>query len=67
MVLTIPEAGPPPIVAQTLVEYGSLSGMNARLAAVQQRLEEYIGQGNTKYLLLVLLVLLIVVLAKRRR
>ncbi len=56
-----------PFVAQTLAEYGVLNSISARLAAARYQIETYIGQGNTKYLLLGLLVVLFLALAWRRR
>jgi LPXTG-motif cell wall-anchored protein len=61
-------AGFPPIVAQTLVEYSGLLGsVAARISAVIDRVEAYIGQGNVKYLLIGFLVLLLLLLVRRRR
>lgn len=56
-----------PFLAQTLAEYGASESISAKLAAARSQIETYIGQGNTKYLLLGVLVVLILLLARRRR
>ncbi len=55
------------ILAQTMAEYGLLNSLVAGFANLQYRIETYIGQGNSKYLLLGALVLLILLLARNRR
>ena len=55
------------ILAQTMVEYGALTSIAAGLAAAQQKIEAYIGSGNSKYALIIVLTLIILLLAKRRR
>lgn len=57
-----------PTVAQTLVEYsGLLASVAARISAVIDRVEWYVGQGNAKYILIGLLVILLLLLVRRRR
>jgi len=54
--------------AQTLVEYsGLLASVAARISAVVDGVEAYIGQGNVKYILIGLLVVLLLMLVRRRR
>ncbi len=55
------------ILAQTLVEYGVLNSIAAGFAAARQRVEVYIGTGNTKYMLAIVLGVIILLLARRRR
>ena len=59
--------GIPPFLPQTLVEYGLITAMSARIIAVRDRIEWYIGQGNTKYALIGALAVLLFLLVKRRR
>jgi len=54
-------------LAQTMAEYGLLNSLAAGFAALQYRIETYIGEGNSKYMLLGALVLLILLLARHRR
>jgi LPXTG-motif cell wall-anchored protein len=61
-------AGLSPTTAQTLVEYsGLLASVAARISAVVDGVEAYIGQGNVKYILIGLLVVLLLMLVRRRR
>ncbi len=55
------------VLAQTMAEYGLLSSLAAGIANLQYRIESYIGEGNSKYMLLGAVVLLILLLARRRR
>ncbi len=55
------------IMAQTLVEYGALNAIAASFVAARQKLEVYIGSGNSKYALIILLAVIILLLAPRRR
>ncbi len=57
----------PVTLAQTLVEYGVLNSIVAGFAAARQRVEVYIGTGNTKYALAIVLAVIILLLARRRR
>ncbi len=54
-------------LAQTMVEYGALNSIAAGFAAAQQKLETYIGSGNTKYALIIVLAVVFLLLVKRRR
>ncbi len=57
-----------PTIAQTLVEYsGLLSSVAAKISAFIDGVEAYIGQGNTKYVVIGLLVILLLMLVRRRR
>jgi len=57
-----------PIAAQTLVEYSGLLGsIAAKISAVTNMIEGYVGQGNMKYLLIGLLVVFLLMLVRRRR
>ena len=61
-------AGLSPTTAQTRVEYsGLLASVAARISAVVDGVEAYIGQGNVKYILIGLLVVLLLMLVRRRR
>jgi LPXTG-motif cell wall-anchored protein len=61
-------AGFSPTTAQTLVEYsGLLASVAARISAVVDGVEAYVGQGNVKYILIGLLVVLLLMLVRRRR
>ena len=61
-------AGLSPTTAQTLVEYsGLLASVAARISALVDGVEAYIGQGNVKYILIGLLVVLLLMLVRRRR
>ncbi len=55
------------ILAQTLAEYGLLNSIVAGFAAIQYRIEIYIGTGNTKFLLFGALVVIGFWLIRRRR
>jgi LPXTG-motif cell wall-anchored protein len=55
------------LVAQAMVEHGMLDAMVAGFAAARYRVELYIGQGNSFYLLIGLLALLVLFLGRRRR
>ncbi len=57
----------PAVLAQTMVEYGLITAAIARITAAQQRLETYIGSGNTKYLLIGGMLILLLVIVRRRR
>jgi len=66
--LMLLHAGLSPTTAQTLVEYsGLLASVAARISAVVDGVEAYIGQGNVKYILIGLLVVLLLMLVRRRR
>ncbi len=57
-----------PTEAQTLVEYsGLLASITAKISAVIDRVEWYVGQGNAKYILIGLLVILLLMLVRRGR
>lgn len=55
------------MLAQAMVEYGALQSIAASFANAYNRVENYLGQGNLKYVLLVLIVVIILLLVKRRR
>lgn len=60
--------GFPLITAQTLVEYSGLLGsISARISALIDNIEYYIGQGNVKYLAIGLVVVLLLLMLVRRR
>ena len=54
-------------VAQTLVEYGLLSSIRGSLASARDRIEYYVGMGNSKYLLIGAIVALVLLFVRRRR
>jgi hypothetical protein len=56
-----------PLLAQAMVEHGMLDSMAAGLANARYRLELYIGEGNTIYLLAAAAVLVVLILFRRRR
>jgi len=55
------------IVAQAIVEHGMLDSVSSGLAGARYRLELYIGEGNTIYVLIGAAALLILFLFMRRR
>jgi uncharacterized protein (TIGR03382 family) len=55
------------LLAQALVEHGLLDSMAAGIVTARDRLEIYIGRGNSTYLLIALGVVLLVLLVRRRR
>lgn len=55
------------LLAQALLEHGLLDSMAAGFAAARDRLEFYIGYGNSTYVLIALGVLLLVLVVRRRR
>lgn len=55
------------LLEQKVIERDWAASMIANLYAAIDRIEEYIGSGNAKYLLLAILVLVLVLLARRRR
>ncbi len=57
----------PIVLAQTMAEYGLLTGLVAGITAFQYRLELYIGTGNTKYLVLGGILLFLAFWSRRRR
>ncbi len=57
----------PIVLAQTMAEYGLLTGLVAGITAFQYRLESYIGTGNTKYLVLGGILLFLAFWSRRRR
>ena len=50
-----------------MVEHGLLDSIAAGLGNVRYRLELYVGQGNTIYVLAAVVVLLVLTRVKRRR
>ena len=50
-----------------MVEHGMLDAMVAGFAAARYRVELYVGQGNSFYLLIGLVALLVLFLGRRRR
>lgn len=55
------------LLAQTLVEHSLLDSIAAGIASAQTRLEIYIGQGNSKYLLIALIAACLLLLLRPRR
>ena len=55
------------LLAQALVERGLLDSIAAGLGSARYRIELYIGQGNTIYLLAAAAVLLILTRVRHRR
>jgi len=55
------------MIAQTMVEYSGLQSISAAFANAVRRLEQYIGSGNSKYLLMLAGILLILFLWMRCR
>ncbi len=57
----------PLIIAQAIAEHGLLDAMAAGVAGAKYRLEVYIGQGNTVYVLVAAAVVLALIFFRRRR
>ena len=55
------------LLAQAMVERGLLDSIAAGLGNARYRLELYVGQGNTIYVLTAVVVLLVLTRVKRRR
>jgi hypothetical protein len=55
------------LLAQAMVEHGLLDSIAAGLGNTRYRLELYIGQGNTVYLIAAAVVLLILTRVRHRR
>jgi hypothetical protein len=55
------------LLAQALVEHSLLDSIAAGIAAARFRLETYIGQGNSKYLLIAAAAICLLLLLRRRR
>jgi hypothetical protein len=55
------------LLAQAMAERGLLDSIAAGLGNARYRLELYIGQGNTIYLLAAVVVLLVLTRVRRRR
>lgn len=55
------------LLEQKVLERDWAAQMIANLYAAIDYIEEYIGPGNAKYLLLAMLLVIIVLLARRRR
>ncbi len=55
------------LLAQALVEHGLLDSIVAGMAAAKYRLEIYIGQGNSKFLLYAAIAGCVLLLLRRRR
>ena len=55
------------MIAQAMVEYGALHSISAAFANAVGRLENFIGAGNSKYLLLLVLAVIVVLIVPRRR
>jgi len=60
-------ASVPLLLDGKVVERDWVDSMIANLACARDRLEEYIGRGNAKYLLIGLLAVLLLMLVRRRR
>ncbi|MBP1597431.1 MAG: hypothetical protein H6Q05_2808 [Acidobacteria bacterium] len=55
-------------LAQTAAEYGGLlNAIVAGFAAARDKVELFVGAGNTKYLLIAALVMFVLVFVRRRR
>jgi hypothetical protein len=54
------------ILAQAMVERGLLDSIAAGLGNARYRLELYVGQGNTIYVVIAVVVLLVLTRVKRR-
>ncbi len=59
--------GIPFICAQAMAEHGLLDAMAAGVAGAKYRLELFIGQGNTVYVLVAAAVVLALIFFRRRR
>jgi len=57
----------PLLLAQNMVEYGLLESIAAGLGNARYRLELYIGEGNTAYVLAAVVVLLVLTRVRHRR
>ena len=55
------------LLAQAMVERGLLDSIAAGLGNARYRLELYVGQGNTIYVVAAVVVLLVLTRVKRRR
>lgn len=55
------------MIAQTLVEYGAVQSVAAAFAQAYYAFDNFIGRGNTKYLLLGALALIVLLFLTRRR
>ena len=58
---------PPMLLAQALVERGMIDSMVSNIWSALMRVDQYVGQGNTKWLLVGLAVFLGFVFFKPRR
>jgi hypothetical protein len=56
-----------PALAQAMVERSVLDSIAAGLGDVKYRLELYVGQGNTIYVVIAVVVLLVATRVRRRR
>ena len=57
----------PLVLAQAMVERGLLDSIAAGLGDARYRLELYVGQGNTIYVVIGVVLLLVLTRVKRRR
>jgi hypothetical protein len=55
------------LLDQKVIERDWVDSMIANFATARDRLEEYIGSGNAKYLLIALVVVILILVARRRR
>jgi hypothetical protein len=55
------------LLDQKVIERDWVDSMIANFAVARDRLEEYIGSGNAKYLLIAILVVILILVARRRR
>ncbi len=55
------------LLEDKVIERDWVDSMIANFGFALDRLEEYIGKGNARYLLLVILALILLILARRRR
>ena len=58
---------PGPLFAQALVEHGLLDSIAAGIGSARYRLDGYVGQGNSKYVLVAFAVVVLLYLVRRRR
>ncbi len=55
------------LLAQALVEHSLLDSIAAGIAAARYRVETYIGQGNSKFVLIGAAAICVLLLLRRRR
>ncbi len=55
------------MIAQTMIEYGAVQSVAAAFAQAYYAFDNFVGRGNTKYLLLGALAVVVFLLLTRRR